>query len=154
MESLDFHFFLVHEWCENNADKTLQLSLLRIQYTNYFLVFFFCIRTNFKPKISLHNHLSKPGIYKLKKYSSKSLYRGSSSMTSKSHVRPRGQTTTEQVKENQMTQSFPLNSNWKLVEFNQSIFFITTKYLNFFFWINKKKIQKIFFFYILLHSYI
>jgi hypothetical protein len=29
-------------------------------------------------------------------------------------VRPRGQTMTEQVKENQMTQSFPLNSNRKI----------------------------------------
>ncbi len=29
---------------------------------------------------------------------------------------PRGQTMTEQVKESQMTQSFPLNSNWKIGE--------------------------------------
>jgi hypothetical protein len=46
-----------------------------------------------------------------KKDSSKSLYGGTLSMTSKSHVRPRGQTMTEQVKESQMTLSFPLNYN-------------------------------------------
>jgi hypothetical protein len=62
----------------------------------------------------LHNHLCKPGIHKHKKDSSKSLYGGPLSMTSKSHVRPRGQTMTEQVKESQMTLSFPLYSNWKI----------------------------------------
>ncbi len=46
-----------------------------------------------------------------KKDSSKPLYGGPLSMASRSHVRPRGQTMTEQVKESQMTQSFPLNSN-------------------------------------------
>jgi hypothetical protein len=60
--------------------------------------------------------LCKPGIHKHKKDSSESLYGGPLSMTSKSHVRPRGQAMTEQVKESQMTQSFPLNSNWKIGE--------------------------------------
>ena len=45
------------------------------------------------------------------KDSSKSLYGGPLSLTSKSHVRPRGQTMTVQVKESQMTLSFSLNSN-------------------------------------------
>jgi hypothetical protein len=49
-----------------------------------------------------------------KKDSSKSLYGGTLSTTSKSHLRPRGRTMIEQVKESQKTQSFPLNSNWKI----------------------------------------
>ena len=49
-----------------------------------------------------------------KKDSSRSLYGGPLSLTSKSYVRPRGQTMTEQVKESQMTLSFPLNSKWKM----------------------------------------
>ena len=103
--------------CPSSDVKIMLIKLYNCLYCDFntqMIFGFFCIRTNFKPKISLHNHLSRPGIYKHKKYSSNSLYRGSSSMTSKSHVRPRGQTMTEQVKENQMTQSgqsFPLNSN-------------------------------------------
>ena len=46
-----------------------------------------------------------------KKDSSKSLYGGSLGMTSKIHLRPRGQTISEQVKEIQKNLSFPLNSN-------------------------------------------
>jgi hypothetical protein len=63
---------------------------------------------------TLHNHSCKPGINKHKKDSSKSLYGGTLSTTSKSHLRPRGRTMIEQVKESQKTQSFPLNSNWKI----------------------------------------
>jgi hypothetical protein len=67
-----------------------------------------CPQTMFK---ILHNHLSKPGINKQKKDSSKSLYGSSLGMTSKIHLRPRGQTISEQLKEIQKNLSFPLNSN-------------------------------------------
>ncbi len=63
---------------------------------------------------TLHNHLCKPSINKHKKDSSKSLYGGTLCTTSKSHLRLRSWTMIEQVKEYQKTQSFPLNSNWKI----------------------------------------
>ncbi len=46
-----------------------------------------------------------------KKTSTKSLYGGYLGTTSKIHLRPRGQTNSEQVKEIQKNLSFPLNSN-------------------------------------------
>ncbi len=92
--------------------------------------FYFCVKLNSNK--SKEFTLSKPLLHDKRYYkvflsliisqastntikdSSKSLYGGPLSLTSKSHVRPRGQTMTEQVKESQMTLSFPLNSNWKI----------------------------------------
>jgi hypothetical protein len=59
-------------------------------------------------------------------------------MTSKIHLRPRGQTISEQVKEIQKNLSFPLNSIWRIEEIKAIHLFLKNKIFELFVFLKLK----------------